>query len=875
MVLTLTAIAAYIGDKFLAQYIKDQIWVKRVWYNLSPPKKFKNELVRAIYKTINEFSKSKPVVDNHGDYPFYKSQVFLDHLSNYVFFGSNNLSEIKIDFSNFPQCIPPSNAELEEFYELFYNNLRSNKKLKDLYIDENYKSKIFTLSDAINEIRKTTDEIKKDTSAIKKTVNELLNESNKNKLSIEIIISSLKTQTKRQIEKQINSGKYIKDTFIELGEQKEQIRYLSDSILYSEKVFEEIKRLDFRYLNILLNREKHENFIFDFDFVNPSNITEANEILSKAQAYLSGKKLETESFEKISYNIRSFDLKIRDSEDDLQSLISSVSIITESAGQGKTNFLCDFADNFLNKREIPYVFLTGTELDANDIRKSVLKKIFPNNDTYIFQDFIDILQSYCYEKRKHFIIIIDGINENTNARLLSEKLEEFLSEILEYDFIKVIISCRTEYYQQNFENLEKSNFKDKLILINSLFAHRYHNEDDTLQDKLLYTYFDHFQISFNNNISNDAKNQLTSNLLLLRIFCEVHQKEKFTTINHIYKNKLFEAYYNIKLDEINKRLNLDEFNIGGKLNIKRFIIDIVKYMINNQQYANIPLDEIIAGNENRGVYIRFLDENILVKRDLPNTEIYSTSELVNFTFDEFRDFLISKYLIENLYENSDTKFEEFINSELVPNSPILEGCGTFLFFISKSKKDVKLNSLIENQQWYDNIFQLRIFDVPDDEITETDQLRIKGLLLSSNNRNEIILDLILRYNLDNYKNLNIKFLVEMLQKFSTKEYEAFSSSFGRNTHNVRKIDQESLCEQLGNILEDGDFDEKKHFHNLFEILIYMFLNSHTSQIRDLYESYYYKYSDKAKEHLKNALESSNSHLVDSINEFISNYEISI
>ncbi|WP_228394016.1 hypothetical protein, partial [Chryseobacterium artocarpi] len=83
-----------------------------------------------------------------------------------------------------------------------------------------------------------------------------------------------------------------------------------------------------------------------------------------------------------------FSYKLRDNLSDLESLKSKVALIKEMPGQGKTNFVCDFSQNFLLKLDIPCVFLLGTEIDANDIRSSILKRVFPDGEEVTFVEFM-------------------------------------------------------------------------------------------------------------------------------------------------------------------------------------------------------------------------------------------------------------------------------------------------------------------------------------------------------------------------------------------------------------------------------------------------------------------------------------------------------
>lgn len=870
---------SYVAAKCYDQFIKEEAYgrLKRFFF---PEKKYKNQLVKLIYETIDEFEQKHIYDNSDGHFPFYHSQIFFEHLTLYVLFKKGTLDEIKSDFNKFPKIIQPTPKDLEDFYSLFTEKVNDDKVLNKLFIDEKYKSQIFDISKAIEEVIGLVVSVKADTTSIKTSVEALVADNESKKLTPEKISQALKAQVNRQLKKQINSGKYLQNTFIETGEQKDDLRYLSDSVFYSEKCFYESSILDFRFFNNLLVNEKHnQQFNYDFKSLKPAEgemiISNCTAIISKWHDYLITKRQEVVSIKIDSYKKSTFEYKFRDRIDDLDFLRARVALITETAGQGKTNFLCDFSENFLLKREIPTAFLTGTEVNPNDLRQSLLQRMFPDSPNYTFEEFLNNLKTLCYEQGKFFVLVIDGINENYNSKLLSQNLETFVSELLEHDFVKIVLSCRTEYYEQNFSNLEASSFAKETKKITSLLSQR---PDDDLKKKLLRIYFNHFKIE-HNGISNKAHEQLVENFLLLRIFCEAYQNQKLERIENIYKQELFEKYYETKSDEINKRLKTnDEFKVSGNFDIRNFIQSVVEFMIHEKTYVNVPLDKIIANPSDREMYVRFLDENILFKRDIQTDEkgIFTSSEVVNFTFDEFRDFLISQYLVEVLYKKSVEEFSSFIENQVNDKSPLLEGCSTFLFYVSRKGLDKQLHEILVKQPWFEAVFSKCIFSLKDSQVTNEDKNVLKGKLLSNERYSDsIIWNLIIRYDITYYKNLSIEFLFELLRELDPKQYiECFVSKFGTDRWgHSRLINQEQLDNQIDDILEKREADDILYYEKLFELLIYMFTNKDRWNIQSIYEKYFFRHSEQGKIHLSKALESKNETLTNAIKQFISSYEI--
>lgn len=871
---------SYVATKCYDQFIKEEAY-GRLRKFFFPEKKYKNQLIKIIYETIEEFEQRHPYDNSSGDFPFYHSQIFFEHLTLYVLFRKGTLDEIKGDFNKFPKIVQPTSRDLEDFYSLFIEKINADRVLEKLFIDENYKKQIYEISKAIDEIKEIVDSVKKDTVSIKTSVDYLVADSESKKLTPEKISKALNAQVNRQLKKQINSGKYLQNTFVETGGQKDDLRYLCDSVFYSEKCFYESSILDFRYFNNLLLKKKQPPFDYDLEKLKSTNgemtVSNCTAIISKWHDYLVNKRQEISAVAISSNEKYTFESKFRDRIDDLEYLRARVALITETAGQGKTNFLCDFSENFLLKREIPTAFLTGTEVNANDLRLSLLQRIFPDSASYSFEEFLSNLKTLCQEQKKYFVLVIDGINENYNSKLLSQNLESFVSELLEHDFIKIVLSCRTEYYEQNFSNLEVSSFAKETKKITSLLSQ---HPDDDLKKKLLRIYFRHFNIQ-HHGISKKAHEQLVENFLLLRIFCEAHQNRKLERLENIYKQELFEKYYEAKSDEINKRLkNNDEFKLAGNFDIRSFIQNVVEFMIHEKTYVNVPLDKIIANPNDRELYVRFLDENILVKRDIQTDErgIFTSSEVVNFTFDEFRDFLISQYLVEVLYRKSAEEFASFVENQVNDRSPLLEGCSTFLFYVSRKSSDKLLREVLVKQPWFEAVFSKCIFSLKDSQVTNEDKNVLKGKLRNNEGYSgSIIWNLIIRYDTTYYENLSIEFLFELLRELDQQQFtECFVSKFGTDRWGYSGlIDQEQLVSQIDDILEKREEDEVSDYEKLFELLIYMFTNKNRWVIQTTYEKYYFRHPERGKAHIKKALEAKNEALTAIIKQFIRSYEISL
>ncbi len=759
-----------------------------------------------------------------------------------------------------------SNSELKKFYTIFEEELAKPKYqtafnyLKSISDKTEFKN----IKSQLSEIIRILEDYHSEIEHIDKVVLE----------------KALKSQVERQLTKQVNSGKYIPEIFIETYKNREYLRYFSHPILFQKKIYDSVKRADYSLLNKKLAKQ---NDCFDIEISNliPSvRLEEYKQILNDWTSHLEG-KLDTLKNLKISSNdISSFKSKITYRIEDIYYIKSKICLITENAGQGKTNFLCDYAKRFLLGNNIPTIFLTGNEVLPNSIRDSLLSKIFPDSHNQNFKLFLDTIKELCSQLQKPLIIIIDGINENSDTKTFSTNLESFISDMQDYDFIKIIISCRKDYFEYNFKNIEISSFQDEISSISNLSL----GNDDELKEKLFYGYFHHFEINFK-EVSGNVYNQLMSNFLLFRIFCETYKGQDIGVVKNIYKSELFKNYYNNKAEEINKKLRgNDEFKVQGNFDIRNFIRNIIKFMVSNNQYSNVPLDSIIEDEKNKSIYIRFLDENILIKRDPKSDEsgIFGYTEVVNFTFDGFRDYLISSYLVEELYPISEERFDSFIKNNINSQSQILEGCGTFLFHALRNGNTEELKNRVYNQEWFKGIFIKSIFNIKDADITDGDLERINKYFIESDEYSfQIVNGLVKRYDINTYPRLNIKFLFKLInclekEKFDRKFLDLFQFK-SRNSFDrfYGKIDLQKIIDELNKKFDNELFTNDSKYHCLFNLLIYLLPHNQAYRFSYLYERYAYKYIDKASCQLREVTDKEGNELKSIIIDFCKQYEIQL
>lgn len=625
-----------------------------------------------------------------------------------------------------------------------------------------------------------------------------------------------------QIKKNINSGKYLPDTFLDNRALKEHLRYFSDPFLFSEYVANKIYCFNFQRLNRgrkIWNKPKFKFNATKFKIEsNSPNFSMLYESVNKLLGYVKGKTDELHNLSNEGYLNSS---KCRRRAEDLSFLSSKICLLTANAGQGKTNFICDFVQNVLIKRHIPFAYVNGYEIDSSDIEKTFVKAICPTLDIS-FQNMMSQLNLYCASKRKPIIFIIDGLNENPHPEEFCRMLVGFIKQFLAYDFCKLIMTCRNEYLDENFKELT-STFEKEMLVERNLHGHI----SDEEKEELLSNYFKYFRIKA--YLSDGVRKSLTSNLLLLRIFCEANKGKNLGNVGHIKRDELFTEYYHTMLARVANAPDWEGRKFFREKKIKDFFMNILKRMVESDTFFNVPLDELLSDmeQEDENMLLRFLDENILLRKDLSNGDsAEGNKEVVNFTYDAFRDYLLAHYILDAMSGKTASQ-KELICRFTSDGHQLKEGIIPYIFVHAKNKDNEELLNLLKEQPWYVTAFESYIWEVDETNITDEDIELVKNRL--TENPKKIAKRLLFwgRWYTEDHPRLNIKILLEYVGQLDDDGLAKWVDTlFGDNGRKEflgykRDSERENYVEINRELLDDHKFFEQKDAQLIFEFYAYV------------------------------------------------------
>lgn len=627
------------------------------------------------------------------------------------------------------------------------------------------------------------------------------------------------------IKKNISSGKYLPNVFLENRRIKQYLRDFVAPYPFAKLVLERCDMIDTYRTNRNRKLRHKDPFIFDVTlykrFVAEEEIGAFYKGAKQLENYLVEKSKEL-SNGRSSYSLETS--KYGRLISHMQHISSKLLLITASAGQGKTNQICDLVYNVLLKRRIPFVYLNGYEIDANDIFGTFASNMLPGTNM-AFDEVIKNTVTYCKYKRSPIVLIIDGLNENPIPDVFSRNLAVFMEKVLQYNCVKVILTCRSEYYKEFFTDFDAA-FKKRMLKIENLNKH--HDEDE--QQRLIQNYLQYFNIHA--VFSEHVEESLCNDLLMLRIFCEANKNKSLGHVHSINKEAVFAEYYEImKHKLVDKVFNEEHYRLEAN-HIDNFVMSIVQYMIENNTVFNVPLSHLQKHltEQEKNIFNRFLDENILLRKDLTPERKgpFSRNEVVNFTYDSFRDYLISTYLLDVVEPNNYPKFETLAKEYTAKGHQLCEGLTPFLFVHARSSQNDRAIKLISSLDWYKEIFEVFIWDIDDVLITQDDIILVKSILASDQPR-YMAKKLIFwgHWNSELYPKLNIRVLLEYLAKLNDKDLADFLDRTWSQTADRYKIyrkeksERNLFLESIEKQLSNTNFTQHKDFHNLYELLLYL------------------------------------------------------
>lgn len=161
----------YVATKCLDQFIKEEGY-GRLKQLVFPKDKYIDSLRDLIMEVLDDFAR----IDQNkysGKIPFYHSPEVFQALMDHVIFKDITLQRVIDKLAQNPNVQSPQSNEVKLFFECFYQKVKSNSKLKKIFIEENYQAEIFEISSSVNLLSTQLSEVQRDISSIDLKISDL------------------------------------------------------------------------------------------------------------------------------------------------------------------------------------------------------------------------------------------------------------------------------------------------------------------------------------------------------------------------------------------------------------------------------------------------------------------------------------------------------------------------------------------------------------------------------------------------------------------------------------------------------------------------------------------------------------------------------
>jgi hypothetical protein len=477
------------------------------------------------------------------------------------------------------------------------------------------------------------------------------------------------------------TGKYIEDVFIELNDSKELLRYYLHGKKWRLRIINAYNSLFNFYAGDLIKKNIYDKLIFSIpsytSMKNTKKYVEKSKLFFATMRDNEGSEGFKDDTSDLSYyawsSFSRYDKLIEKIINKIEICNKNHVLALGNAGNGKTNLLCSFSETVM-KHGQPCVFIDAKEIKG-DIEEFLIKEfkipVFYNFkiNTYLFFIFYSLL---LFLKRKYLFVVVDALNEN-DIEGARDIIKAFFNKLGKYSRIKILVSCRSEYFNERFKNIfNEIDLQFKIIKINK---EKYNTR---AKEKALINYQKYFEVR--GSIFDAAKDKLFSSLLLMRIFFEV-SKGKDVNALELRNAEIYKQY----IKQTSEKYQEHNFSI----NFQEILDGITLQMIKNNAYDGIPLSNLNLSKEELDMFKSMLDENLIINKKIKEgvgiTE--REKEIVYFVFDELRDFCISKKLLIDCEQQKQIDYKElfeFLNTLNKNKLSPLEGVLKYAYYYLKN-----------------------------------------------------------------------------------------------------------------------------------------------------------------------------------------------
>lgn len=632
------------------------------------------------------------------------------------------------------------------------------------------------------------------------------------------VLPHLQEKVEHQLAEEQRIARYIPDVFIETQDTKYQARCFAHPVLFSRRIAGWFDRQPFADLNRFAamsgvpavnspatlaltsaatledSMEVAQVFIDDLGLLDRT-LDAYRGIASAGGAALNCNTAQAHVLDETRYYIEQFaesmSYRLRDRRTELNCVTARLFLLTGPAGQGKTNFLCDFTERFLLRHGIPCAYITARQLSRipdPDLVNVLCRVIFPPAVKSLDEGLVTLGKA-CAERRQPFVLVIDGLNEHPDARGFAGQLEHLLETLVRYSHVRVLMTCRSEFLEQRFGALLAGRI-GPMLYHSSAHGQRF---DDDQYRRLVSRYFRFFNV-LSNRVDPRVIAFLQRDVLLLRFFCEAYGARgrddtyEQPIVRGVYRDEIFHEYIVHKLGRAQQAVENDRsapHPLVRQAEIRCVLSLIAAHMLTTGRFADAP--RTVVPPEFDAELTALLDEEIVLRHDLgPSPSLLAEpTDVLNFTFDEMRDYLLAQHLL-SVHAKDPAEFARLVGTQDSTTAQSVEGVQRFLFYASRVAENCAFFASYRAHPWYATVYDTEVFAVPQTHLDGDDRRFVEEALAAGGARAQhFARELAMCWETTAYPVLNLELLLAVARRADLSFFsDVFVPTFGKGNRSA-------------------------------------------------------------------------------------------
>ncbi len=458
-----------------------------------------------------------------------------------------------------------------------------------------------------------------------------------------------------------------------------------------------------------------------------------------------------------------------------------------------------------------------------DLTVVVRRLIFPSAVTSL-EEGLSTLAAACADRRQPFVLVIGGLNEHPDVRAFAGQLEHLLETLVRYPHVRVLMTCRSEFLEQRFGTLLSGPLAP-LLHVSSAHGQRF---DDEQYRELVARYFRFFKVR-PRHVSRRVIEFLRRDVLLLRFFCEAYGARgregtyKQPPVAGIYRDEIFRRYIEDKLGRAQHSVVNDRSAarpLVRPAEIRRVLSLVAAHMLETGQFADVPRTVVPAALD--AELTALLDEELILRHDLgPAPSLLAEpTEVLNFTFDEMRDFMLAQHLL-GVHMQDPGEFTRLVTEQQPTMAQSVEGLQRFLFYASRVPANRAFFESFRAHPWYAALYDTEVFAVPPTHLDAEDRRIAEAALAAGGARAQhFARELALCWRRSLFPVLNLDVLLEIARSADPSFFtDVIAPTFGRASYGQDSL-AEALCHFVeGTVLPTFAPDRQHEYDPIFRLLL--------------------------------------------------------